>query len=327
MRVQGEGLEWLCGEASIELSLEELHWHRWRSERSTTPVRGDNKNMWGYFKGPKVIHFDYSFGGQSIRDHCEHRMLRFTYRRPPIPSLEGQEKEGSAGRFVEWQMAILGELHPAGLLDFIKAEPHEETCYFTFGKGLGKTLCLWEQWLYVPWHMGLVVLLLLKSKVLCFYCFFPLQPSPNYLCILWKYHWWRMGGFRISIKCQNLPTMAPPASWLLTPVLWGAPGTDSRQKCAESLKHRYTDSWAVDKSHVCLLLSTKKIFFQMKCMTSVQKGAFQLNGKLWLINQPRTVTPSSPVARIAHLPIKNNKSCSINIPFPSSPSLGPKLAS
>ena len=45
MRVQGEGLEWLCGEASIELSLEELHWHSWRSERSTTPVRGDNKNM------------------------------------------------------------------------------------------------------------------------------------------------------------------------------------------------------------------------------------------------------------------------------------------
>ena len=113
-------------------------------------------------------------------------MLRFTYRRPPIPSLEGQEKEGSAGRFVEWQMAILGELHPAGLLDFIKAEPHEETCYFTFGKGLGKTLSL---------SVGAVVVCALahgtggastlkEQSFMLLLVFFPLQPSPNYLCIL-----------------------------------------------------------------------------------------------------------------------------------------------
>lgn len=31
------------GEEAIKLSLEELHWHKWRSERSTIPVRGDNR--------------------------------------------------------------------------------------------------------------------------------------------------------------------------------------------------------------------------------------------------------------------------------------------
>lgn len=191
-------------------------------------------------------------------------------------------------------------------------------------------LCPWKQWLCVPWHMRLVVFLplLLKSKVLCFHCFLPtLKSSPIYLCILWKYYWGRMGGFRSSIKCQNLPTLHPPAFWLLISILWGAPGTDSRQKYSGSLKYRYTVSWAVNKSHACLLLSANNIFFQMKCMTSVQKGAFQLNGRQWLTDQPRTVTPSSPVDRIVHLPIQSNKSCSISIPFPSSPSLGPKLTS
>lgn len=36
--------------------------------------------------------------------------------------------------------------------------------------------------------------------------------------------------------------------------------------------------------------------------------AEQFNGSQWLINQPRTVTPSGPVARIAHLPIQSNNS-------------------
>lgn len=80
------------------------------------------------------------------------------------------------------------------------------------------SLCLWEQWLYVPWHMGLVVLLLLKSKVLCFYWFF--FPF-NHLLITSAYCENIIGGewegsefpsnVRICLPCLLLL----PDSWLL----------------------------------------------------------------------------------------------------------------
>lgn len=225
-----------------------------------------------------------------IRDHCEHGMLRFIYRSPPIPSLRGRKRRGSAGRFVDWQVPIWGTytLHASQTLQ--KQRLQKETCYFTFGKDLGKSLFLSaEAVVACALSHGTGGVSTLKKKSFMLLLFF----SPFSLILITSAYCeniieWRMGGFRSSIKCQNLPTLSPPASWPLTPVLWDALGTDNRQKCAGSLKHRYTASWEVNKSHACLFLSIKKIFFQMKCMTSVQKGAFQLNGRLWLIDQPST---------------------------------------
>lgn len=178
-------------------------------------------------------------------------------------------------QIVEWQVECCREL--PGALEFFRNPgirkrhihlPFERTWTTSFNsvsRTSGKTLALGISSLstYV------------KTKILCFlicFFFFFFSHLPVTFYVLWKFHWVGNGQVSRSVKCQNLPILTSLAPWLLTNILCSASGIDNKKKMCRSLKHRFAAAWGVHKLHACVLLSTKKVFFQMKWWPMSKRG-------------------------------------------------------